>query len=149
MRNEDPQGPPEPEPPHREFRFKPSEFESANRPADATPDNAPIDVSQHLRQAGPPSSSAPVNTENEVHAILRANVARAEAKGLNQVIPQPRRPSRRQRDFWLLLTGVNLLVVGTVAVLHKNVLTMVFGFSAMVFFSLGLVWVMWVVMDDY
>jgi hypothetical protein len=153
MRNEEPHGPPEPEPPRREFHFKPTEFETTNRPADDTPGNAPIDVQQLYRQAGarppPPAANAPVKAENEVHAILRANVAQAEAKGLNEVIPQPRRPSRRKRDFWLLLAGGNLLVVGTVGVLHKNVITVIFGFSAMVFFSLGLIWVMWVVMDDY
>ncbi len=48
-----------------------------------------------------------------------------------------------------MFIGVNLFVVGTVGVLHKNVVTLLFGFSAMIFFSLGLIWVMWVVMDDY
>ena len=149
MRNEEPQGPPEPEPPRREFHFKPTEFETTNRPADDTPGNAPIDVQQLYRQAGPPAPSAPVKAENEVHAILRANVAQAEAKGLNEVTPQPRRLSRRKRDFWLLLAGGNLLVIAAVLLTHKNVLTLIFGLSATVFFSLTLIWVMWFVIDDY
>jgi hypothetical protein len=153
MRNEEPHGPPEPEPPRREFHFKPTEFEITNRPADDTPGNAPIDVQQFYRQAGVPSPSpavpAPVKAENEVHAILRANVAQAEAEGLNKVVPQPRRLSRRKRDYWLLLVGGNLLVVGLVSVLHKNVVTLAFGFGAMIFCSLALTWVTWVVLDDY
>ena len=153
MRNEEPHGPPEPEPPRREFRFKPTEFEVANRPADDTPANAPIDVTQLYRQANAPApvpgAVAPSQAENQVHAVLRANLAKDEAKGLNAVVPQARRPSRRKRDFWLLFIGGNLLVAGTVGVLNKNAVTLIFGFSAIVFFSLGLIWVMWVVMDDY
>lgn len=149
MRNEDPQGPPAPEPPRRDFRFKPAEFEQTNRAADAAPGPAPLDVRQLNRAAGPPTSSAPVNNENEVHAILRANAARAQARGANAVILQPRRPSRRKRDYWMLLVGGNLLIVALVFGLHPNVVTVVFGFSGVIFFSLGLSWVMWVVMDDY
>ncbi len=149
MRNEDPLGPPEPEPPPRTFQFKPTAFEVSNRRAGAAPADQPIDVRQLNRLAGPPPSSAAVPAENEVHAILRANLARAEAQGENAIILPPRRPSRRKRDFWLLFIGGNLLAAATVGGLHKNVVTVVFGFSAMVFFSLGLIWVMWFVMDDY
>ena len=153
VKNDDPIGPPEPEPPPREFRFKPTKFERANRPADKTPDNAPIDVQQLYRQANatPPSPRAtpPPPADNDVHAILRANLARAKAQRLNEVVPQRRQPSRRKRDFWTLFIGGNSLVVGAVCLLHKNPVTLVFGLSAIVFFSLGLIWVMWVVMDDY
>ena len=153
VKNEEPHGPPEPEPPRREFQFKPTTFEVANRPAGETPADRPIDVHQLNRQAAAPKpvpgAVAPSSAENEVHAILRANLARAQAKGENEVILQPRPPSRRKRDFWLLFIGGNLLVVGAVGVGHKNAVTLIFGLSAIVFFSLGLIWVMWVVMDDY
>ena len=96
VKNEDPLGPPEPESPRREFRFKPTEFEVTNRPADGTPGNAPIDVTQLYRQANA-SPVAPSQTENEVHAMLRANLAKDAAKGLNEVIPARRRLSRRRR----------------------------------------------------
>jgi hypothetical protein len=124
-----------------------------NRPVDeSSPGNAPIDVHQLYRQANaapPPLAPARPPAENEVHAILRANLAHDQAQGLNEVIPQRRRPSRRKRDFWVLFVGGNSLVVGTVGLLHKNPVTLVFGFSAIIFFSLGLIWVMWMVMDDY
>jgi hypothetical protein len=151
VKNDEPLGPPEPEPPRREFRFKPPEFDVANRPVKATPTDAPIDVHQlhRLARPPPPTADAPAPAENEIHAILRANLARAEAKGEHELILEPRPPSRRKRDFWLLLIGGNLVVAGAVGGLHKNVITVVFGFSAMVFFSLGLIWVMWFVMDDY
>ena len=148
-----PPNPPEPETPRRAFQFKPPDFERANRPANEDPGSVPIDVKQLYRQAGSPApvpgAVAPSQADNEVHAILRANVARAEAQGLNQVVPQRRRPSRRKRDFWLLFISGNLLVVATVSGLHLNVVTLIFGLSGIVMFSLGLIWVMWVVMDDY
>ena len=146
-----PRTPPEPENPRREFRLKPPEFERANRPADAFGDNAPVDVQQILREANArrPPPTAPGPAENDVHAMLRDNAARARAQGLNEVIPQRRRPSRRKRDYWLMLVGGNLLVVGAVLGLHSNVVTLIFGLSAVILFTLGLTWVMWAVMDDY
>ncbi|MEO6874681.1 MAG: hypothetical protein ABI222_07655 [Opitutaceae bacterium] len=145
--------PREPEATPRTFRFKPTEFERANTPSDNTPGNTPIDVKQHFRRAAAPKSPAAgltqAKAENEVHAMLRANLAKAEAKGLNAVRAQPRRTSRRTRDYWLLLIGGNLLVIGLLCVMSKNVMTLAFGFSAMVFCSLALTWIMWGVLDDY
>jgi hypothetical protein len=153
VKNEEPQGPPEPEPPRREFHFKPTEFEVTNRPVNATPADAPIDVRQLYRQGATPSppthaGTKPAPAENDVHDILRANLARAQAKGQNEVIPV-RRVSRRKRDYWLLLIGGNLTVVGLVLLLQKNFVTLVFGFSAMILVSIALTWIMWFVMDDY
>ena len=156
MRNEEPQGPPAPEPPPREFRLKPAapEFERVNSPVDqSTPGKAPLNALQINRAAASPpparqgATSAP--PENDVHAILRENLAREQARGLHDVIPQAKRMSRRKRDYWLLLIGVNLLVIVTVIGLDKNPVTLVFGFSAMVFCTIALTWVMWFVMDDY
>ncbi len=42
-----------------------------------------------------------------------------------------------------------LVFAGFVLVLAKNVVTLVCGGSGMIFYSLGLTWVMWFVMDDY
>ena len=150
----DPESAGPPDPPEalpREFHFKPTAFARANRPADATPGNAPIDVAQLYRAASAPAPApaAPRKAENEVHAILRANLAADVAKGLNQVVLQNRRPSRRKRDYWLVLVGGNLGFAGAMLLAHKNVVTLVFGFSGMVFFSIGLTWIMWAVLDDY
>ena len=148
-----PPNPPKPEPPRQESPPPASAFERVNRPASEAQATAPIDVKQLYRQGRAPApvrgAVAPSQADNDVHAILRANVARDEARGLNQVIPGRRRPSRRKRDFWLLFIGGNLLVVATVSGLHRNAVTLVFGLATIVLFSLGLIWVMWVVMDDY
>ena len=150
MRNEEPHGPPAPEPPRREFRFKPTEFEVANRPAGTTPADAPIDVHQLNRLAGspPPAAGTPAPAENEIHALLRANLAQAEAKGENEVIPR-HRISRRKRDYWLVLISGNGLVVASVLIAQKNFIAMILGLSAMVFFSVALTWIMWFLLDDY
>jgi hypothetical protein len=146
-----PPDPQDPENPRREFRFKPPEFEPDNRPAELHGSNAPIDVSQHYRLASRPAPApgTAVKAENEVHAILRANVARAEAKGLNQVVPGRRRPSRRKRDYWTMLAGGNLLVGGVMLAAHNSIPMLVLGLSGAVLFSVGLTWMMWFVMDDY
>ena len=57
--------------------------------------------------------------------------------------------SRRKRDYWVLLVGGNLLVVGLVALVRFNPISVIYGFSAIVILSLSLTWVMWFVMDDY
>jgi len=146
-----PAGPLEPpEPPPREFNLKPTEYERVNRPADSTPGNKPIHVAQLYRAANTPKTSPapPVKTENEIHAILRANLAAEKAKGLNEVIPTKRR-SRRKQDYWLLLIGWNLLVGAVAVQSHRHSVTLVFCLSAAVFVSVALTWIMWGIMDDY
>ena len=146
-------GPAEPEAPRRDFHFKPTEFERANPPAGAKAGPGPIHVAQLYRAANSPAhpapAAAPAPAENDVHAILRANHAANEAKGLNQVIPQEPPPSRRKRDYWLLLIAGNLLFGGFAVLTRGNPITLVFGFSGMIFFSVGLTWIMWGVMDKY
>jgi len=147
-----PTDPSEPEAPRREFRLKPAEFERVNRPAEEHGENAPIDVRQHLRRAsGPPPRAVPTatRTENDVHGHLRTNAAQAESAGLNAVIPQPRRPSRRKRDYWLVLVGGNGLFASAAIFAHRDIVTLVFAFSGIILFSISLTWIMWVLLDDY
>ena len=68
---------------------------------------------------GKPLLSAPPSPtrENDVHTILRANLAVADAAGLNQVTIDPRRRTphqRRVRRCWILLVAVNV-PLGTLA----------------------------------
>ncbi len=152
----------EPAPPRKTYGFKPREFERANpaRPgasADATPP-APdpgiaaagaekIDVNDLIRvgagsgrQLG---SQAGANRQNEVHAMLRDNLAHANAAGLNDVAPQPRRKSKRTRDYLLLLVSGNAIIA------LGFILQPVFAGAGLVLFNIGLTWIMWVVMGDY
>jgi hypothetical protein len=78
-----------------------------------------------------------------VHAILRENLARANAAGLNEVTPPAPRKSRRKRDYILaLIAGNTFFIVG----LKYNP---VFAGAGLIIFNVGVTWVMWVVMDDY
>jgi len=149
----------EPEPPRKFYGFKAREFERANatneaKPAgDASPTAGPeprpntvgpIDVHDLIRSgAGPlPSRHPGAARTNEVHDILRENLARANDAGLNEVKPRRRR-SRRRRDYFITLClGNSLLLAGAL-------IMPVFGIAGMILFNIGYTWITWYVMDDY
>ena len=150
--------PDESDPPRKFYDLKPKEFERVNSPPrdsttnGETPANAPntanqrIDVRDLIRHgtAGVPllSANAPANRSNEVHDILRDNLARADAAGLNNVKPRKRR-SRRRRDYIItMLVGNGVLVAGTF-------IMPIFGIVGLIMFNLGYTWFTWFVMDDY
>jgi hypothetical protein len=118
----------EPDPPRKFYGFKPTTFEVANpgvvpapdvTPTAATPppdpgivrvDDHRIDVRELNRLAAtglPPLNTPPVTVpENEVHTILRENLAVANSAGLNDVKLDPNYVSqqqRRVRRFWLVI----------------------------------------------
>jgi hypothetical protein len=116
--------------------------------------NKPIDVRELARQAalrGPvlDGTNAPANRENEVHGVLRDNLERANAAGLNDVEPPPPRRSRRTRDYWTLFIPVNGFFAFWAFGPYANPMTFVFGLAGMIMFTLGLTWVMFFIMDDY
>ena len=143
----------EPDPPRKFYQLKPKEFEAVNPPSNLPPvDSTPTTVRGHLRAAneGPilrPHQAPPAETE--VHALLRDNHARANAAGLNDVAPRVRRPSRRKRDYWLLLIPINAFFAFMAFGPYRNPMTLAYGIGGMIVFTLGLTWVMWFVMDDY
>ncbi len=145
--------PEEPEAPRRTFRFKPTEFERTNRPLDGTDDTTAIDARIVNRQANltPADLRAPKApvADNEVHAILRSNVAHANEDALNATLLRERPPSRRKRDYWTLLIGCNLLIAGFVMLIDRSIGTLVFAGAGMILLSVALTWIMWFVMDDY
>ena len=57
--------------------------------------------------------------------------------------------SRRKRDYWLLLIGGNLAIIGLVGLFQLNPVTVVFGFAGVIILTVSLTWIMWFVMDDY
>jgi len=151
------------DPPRRFFQLKPKAFEAVNdvpaAPAPPAPDPDPagraanppapagrIDVRDLFAAAttpGPLLGGSRSTAKNEVHAMLSENHARAEAAGLNAVTVRARRPSRRKRDFWLLLVGGNaVLAVGMV-------LQPIIAIAGVVLYNVSLLWIMWFVMDDY
>jgi hypothetical protein len=110
----------EPDPPRKVYGFKPREFARANpvpppRTDDSPPPIAPaarpqtegkIDVHELIRAGadlgGKLGANAVANRDNEVHAMLRANLARDHAAGhydLGTLDDSKRR--RRIRNYWI------------------------------------------------
>jgi hypothetical protein len=92
----------------------------------------------------PPEPHAP-----SVTAILRDQRTREAALGLDELAPAPRRSNRRTQDFWVMLAGGNALIVGAMALTQFSPVSLVYGGSGAVLYSLGLAWIVWVVMDRY
>ncbi len=192
--------PDEPTPPRKIYALKAREFERVNAPVSAvSTDGVPAPSANHPAPGGnaafrpevaPPdarelarlaaghrpllSANAPANRPNDVHALLAGNHARAEAAGLNALAPQPRRRSKRRRDYWILLLGGNAAIVGLysapilgayqVQCLAKNLpfeffmllrwaikQPVLYAIPALgvVFYSAALTWVMFHLMEDH
>ena len=117
---------PSDDPPPVKHALTTAKFDAVNEPT-ATPTPAPTDVYQ----------------------VLQDNLARENAAGMNVVKPVPKRPSRRKRDFWLLLVLGNLTIAATVHLAGGRVMSNLFGLAGIMLLSVSLVWVMWFAMDDY
>lgn len=139
----------EPDPPRRYYRFKDREFERVNPPAGTVSDPGAIDLKDLYRTANatrpgleekPQAASA---SENEVHAILRENHARAEAAGLNAITKPAERKTKRFRDYLFVMLAGNLFFISNFP------FNPVFAGAGFVLFNVGVTWIMWVVMDNY
>ena len=93
-------------------------------------------------------SVAKAGDPNDVHVVLQQNRKSEQAHNLDAMEIKETK-SRRKREFWLLLVGGNLCILGGVWLSGINVITVIFGLAALIIFSLGLSWVMWQVMDRY
>ena len=158
----------DPDPPRKFYQLKPREFEAVNEPPGALPsgpgepagrdpgpnesDDGRIDVRNLFKQANRPGPAlvrkARAAAANDVNALLRDNLARANAAGLNAVDTRPKRASRRKRDYWLLLITIDLFFLSFV-LFGGNVMTFAYGIAGFIIFTLRLTWIMWFVMDDY
>jgi hypothetical protein len=120
--------PDEPDPPRKNYGFKPREFDRANAPRPDAPADSPapspdpgiapadpsrIDVKDLIRAGagtGPQlGSNAVGNRENEVHGILRANLQRDLAAGryeLGALDDSKRR--RRIRTYWIAIIAIDV-----------------------------------------
>ncbi|MSU49230.1 MAG: hypothetical protein EXS37_09130 [Opitutus sp.] len=185
--------PEETDPPRKHYQLKPREFEAVNGPPRGLPptpetavapamgpgeaDNGRIDVRDLFKKANQPgpalSAKARPAADNEIHVMLRENVAHANAAGLNTVAPA-RKFHRRKRDFVVLVIAGN----GFIAVIYS--VEMFIGFqvqclaarlpfefwnlvwyaithpatyalplAGMVFFTIAVAWLLFGVIDDY
>lgn len=152
--------PDEPDPPRKFYGFKDRDFKRDNAPASASP---PTPTAKDLAMMSgervplksaarsddlPNSAKAKPGDPNDVYAVLQQNRESAQRHSLNEV--QLRKiKSKRRRDFWTMLVGGNLLIVGAVLFTGVNVYSVILGLAGIVMLSLGLAWVMWQVMDKY
>lgn len=142
----------EPEPPRKTYGFKERVFKRDNPPASNLPPSPTTEDLARLagvhhdptaRRAAPKADDP-----NDVLKILAQNRT-AERQHDFDAIEIRKVSSRRKRDFWLVLVGGNLAIIGGVALSGINVITVVFGLAGLIIFSLGVSWVMWQVMDRY
>ena len=148
--------PDEPEPPRKFYEFKPNEFETVNPPTHVAQPTPPINVAGLIRQAnsakpGGVARASPASQANDVHGILNENLARANAAGLNELAPKPKRPSGRKRDYLFLMISGNVMCA-LLAFLSGGVgnpMIFVGAIGGMGLLTAALTWVMWFVMDDY
>ena len=141
-----------PDPPRKVYGFKEREFKRDNAPSSKTP---PAPTAQELAKlAGhhhdprPRGAQAKADDPNDVLRVLNQN-RRSEQEHNLDAIEIKETKSRRKREFWLLLVGGNLFILGAVWLSGVNVITVIFGLAGLIVFSLGLSWVMWQVMDRY
>ena len=114
------------DPPRKHYGLKAREFDRVNTPGKM------------------PEKS----TEHDIYTILQQNRAIEQQNGKDNVGIKPVK-SRRNRDYWMLMVGGNLLIAGLVAVSRFNPISLIFGLAGAVILSLSLTWVMWFVMSDY
>lgn len=120
--------PDEADPPRKVYGLKPKAFERVNTAEPGSP---------------PPAA-------NDVFALQRELREREIATGFDALRPTERpRSRRRPRDYWLLLLAGNGALLGLVALLGANAMTVGFAGAGLVLYTLGLTWVMWCVMGDY
>jgi hypothetical protein len=83
-----------------------------------------------------------------VHEILAANRVAEDLSGWGRIQRWTKRKSKRNRDFVLMVGGLDLAIVIGMRVMQDQV-SMVWGISAITLFTSMTWWIMYMVMDDY
>jgi hypothetical protein len=140
----------ETDPPRKLYGFKEREFKRDNAPVSEA-GGAP--TAQDLaKMAGPVTRSGPVGggakagDPNDVYAVLERNRAVEKKSGGDDIEVRKIR-SRRTRDYWLMLLGGNIALVG--GGLFFGGAAIVFALAGVIIYSLGLTWVVWQLMGRY
>lgn len=159
--------PDQPVSPKKRYTFKAAEFDSINElppdlslrafqprpdPGIVPADKARIDVRDMIRASqGTPAASpvAPGPRPNDVHALLQANAAHADAAGANALAPAPKRHKRRKRDYIITLVIGNVVFAVPAGLSGFNLIGTLFALGGMLLFSASATWIMWFVMEDY
>lgn len=144
--------PDENDPPRKVYGFKERDFKRDNPPAaggEAMPSAQDLaKLAGHHHNPGPRTAGAKADDPNDVFKVLDQNRSVEKHHHLDD-IEIKKVKSRRKRDFWLILVGGNLAIIGSVFISGINVITVIFGLAGLVVFSIGVSWIMWQVMDKY
>jgi hypothetical protein len=133
----------ESDPPRKHYKLGEAKFERVNAAAPAAED------SSISNQAAGGAKPAEPPKESDVHKILLENRAVDKDAGLFDVAPVVKRPSRRKRDYWLLLLMGNGFFSIPLAYWGLRSIPGLFAGAGIIFFSISLTWVMWLIIDDY
>jgi hypothetical protein len=134
-----------------EVRFKSPTFDNVNL-APALPVDHHALIAAANRPAPPPAKPGAQGTAgtpkaNEVVEILREN-ARIQAQFEKPLDLTPR-SNRRRVDYLILMILVNGFFIWRMLASQGDPTTMVYSFSGIILFSVGITWVMYGVMDRY
>ena len=127
------------------LQFKAREFEHLNQSGTLPVDHRAL-IAAAQGPKVPRAATAPAKRPGDIEEILRLNREREKEAGLDQLKPQPRRPNRRRRDYLFLMTAVNGFFAWSLFGGWGNP---VFSIAGIVIFSIGITWIMYVVMDRY
>jgi hypothetical protein len=117
------------DPPPKTYGFKEREFKRDNARARRTrrPRAKEMAIMAGPVVKSPKGATGPkAGDPNDVYTALQHNRAVEKQRGLNEIEIREVK-FRRKRDYWLMLVGGNILIVGTVAVLGANAITAIFG----------------------
>jgi hypothetical protein len=140
---------------HEQNRLAEEKAKRRKRPTLAEADANPV-VARALpsvfRQKEFTPIDPPVRPDDEeaisVPGILLENRIAEDRSGWGRLKRRKRRKSKRNRDFLLLVGGLDLTIAILMKVLSSPV-TMVYGISAIVLVTTTFAWIMFVVNDDY
>lgn len=103
--------------------------------------------------APPPGPPREPSSEHDVRALLRANVEHEASRPVNQPQPTPKPSRRKLRDYLLLMTLGNALLLTVFLVAPEaqtaRVIIHVSAISGMAILTFGGSWVFWAVMGKY
>jgi hypothetical protein len=134
-------------PQRAQLQFKARPFERVNRASDPPVDHHALIAAANRGRPAPAAGGPPAAAQsgNEVEDILRLNRERERQAGLDQLKPMPPVPNRRRRDYWMVLLGGNLVILLGLGAITGPVIAAMLA----AFFTAGITWVMYGVMDKY
>jgi hypothetical protein len=118
----------------------------ADRPQ-AEPPLPPVFRPKEIEPLDPPSRAGDEDAISVPKILLENHVAELQS-GLGRVKRRKGRTSRRNRDFFLLVGGLDLAIAVYIKVMSNSVST-IYGVAGITLVTSTFAWIMFVVNDDY